>query len=51
MSEVWRNYVRNYNQRYNLPKQLDRARAKVKHLEAKAVRLGMPELVQTEGRP
>ncbi|MBH0112735.1 hypothetical protein I5E68_07190 [Novosphingobium sp. YJ-S2-02] len=35
-----------YSQRYNLPGQLEAARAKVAMLERKAVRLGMAELVE-----
>lgn len=35
-----------YAQVYNLPKQLDRARARVRQLEAQAVRLGLRDLVE-----
>lgn len=39
------NRIRDYNQRYHLPKQLEAARAKVVMLERKAIRMGLPELV------
>ncbi len=40
---------REYNMRYNLPGQIERARAKVAYLEAKARRFGMTDLI--ENRP
>lgn len=40
-----------YMQRYHLPDQLKAARAKVRALEKKAVRLGMPELVRKDRQP
>lgn len=36
-----------YNQVYHLPRQLERARARVRQLEAQAIRLGLRDLVET----
>lgn len=35
-----------YAQAYHLPRQIEAARAKVRHLEAKARRFGMDELLE-----
>ena len=42
-----REYQRLVNRQRNLPCQLQRARERVRHLEAEAIRIGMRELVET----